>query len=75
MKCRICDQEMTEGGTDHHLERSPVERSLCLGCWIGWIEVEKFLFRATGRMYWSLNVYEAMRKLIEFTALGPKAEG
>jgi hypothetical protein len=63
--CRVCEQalmEPTEEG--FHLERSPIDPDICLGCWVGWIEVEKFLLRATGRTFWSLNVQEAMKRFL-----------
>lgn len=67
MNCRICEQKLRKPTPkSHHLERSPIERDICLGCWIGWLEMEKFIFRATGRTYFTLCVQEAMKKLIEF---------
>lgn len=42
-----------------------MDSSLCLGCWIGWLEMEKFLIRATGGTFWSLGVYDAMKEFIK----------
>lgn len=33
---------------------------------MGWLELEKFLYRATGRMWWSLNVQETMKEYLNF---------
>lgn len=71
--CTICDQILRDPTSEsHHLERSPIEPKLCLGCWIGWMEMEKFLLRATGRTFWSLQVQDAMRQFLIFT-LGRQA--
>jgi len=63
--------ERTQGAeVSHHLERSPVEPDLCMGCWTGCIEVHKFLLRATGHSFWSLPVQEAMVSLVEMARAG-----
>lgn len=68
MKCRVCDQAFNESTApemrDHHLKRAPFDLELCAGCWMGWIELEKFLIRATGRTFWTLQVYEIMREVL-----------
>lgn len=66
MKCRVCEQEMRDTRESHHLEYSPIDRAICLGCWIGWLELEKFLIRATGATFWSLSVEDAMRAFLRF---------
>jgi len=65
-KCRICEQE-TRDRTDvfHHLERSPIDSTLCLGCWIATLEVEKFILRATGRTMLSLKVQDLMYSFLK----------
>jgi hypothetical protein len=69
MKCRVCEQEIRNPSPQsHHLERSPIDSNICLGCWIGWLEMEKFLLRATGRTFWILKVEEAMKKFLELSA-------
>jgi hypothetical protein len=49
-RCRLCNQKIApeaESTLDtHHLERSPVDRGLCSGCWVATIELEKFLYRS-----------------------------
>ena len=65
MKCRICGQKMRNSQEAHHLEHCPIDRSICLGCWIGWLELEKFAFRATGRTFFSLTVQEGMRLFLD----------
>ena len=65
MTCRICDQKLRPPTkAAHHLERSPIEADVCLGCWIGWLEMEKFILRATGRVFWSLQVQETMKAFL-----------
>lgn len=65
-KCRVCGQKLRQRTHEgHHLEYSPVDHGLCVGCWIGWIDMEKFLIRATGGTYWSLQVEDAMKLFIE----------
>jgi hypothetical protein len=65
MTCRVCSQELRERTkATHHLERSPVEPDICLGCWIGCIEIEKFLLRATGRTFWTLKVEAVMVQIL-----------
>ena len=78
MKCAVCEQVMLTGeqalaeGLDHHLQRSPIYQDLCLGCWMAFIEVEKFLIRAgVDRTLWTLQVYSVMRKLIQFVKDAP----
>jgi hypothetical protein len=73
MTCAVCEREMltpeqaVAEGLDHHLQRSPVDPALCLGCWIGFVEVEKFLFRANlQRVLWGQQVYSIMRQLLQF---------
>src|ERR1700736_3625659 len=64
--CNVCDQELREPTPEaHHLERSPIDPELCLGCWIGFLEIEKFLMRATDRMMWGLHIQTVMRKILE----------
>lgn len=66
MTCRVCEQELREPTpAGHHLERSPIESDLCLGCWFGWLDMEKFLIRATGGIWWDLTVEEAMKKFLQ----------
>ena len=73
MTCRVCDQKIRKPTPkSHHLERSPIDPDLCLGCWIGCLEVEKFLLRATGRTFWTLKVEDAMRNLLQ-SLNGPPA--
>lgn len=63
--CRICGQERREPSElSHHLERAPVNPDLCLGCWIGWLEFEKFMMRATGRTIFSLQVENSMLEFL-----------
>lgn len=73
MKCEVCEQELltpeqaVAEGLDHHLQRSPIDPALCLGCWIGFVEVEKFLFRANlHRTLWSQQIHAIMRQLLHF---------
>lgn len=71
-KCRICDQETVLFSEEEnaHLQRCPVDPDICTGCWIGWIEIEKFLIRATGRVFWALSVQEAMKTFLEIMKKG-----
>jgi hypothetical protein len=51
MKCRICNQKMHERegeDSDHHLHVGFVDRSVCIGCWVGSVQLELFLTRAQG---------------------------
>lgn len=49
MTCRICNQQSRQPTeATHHLERSPIEVDVCLGCWIGWLEMQKFIQRTPG---------------------------
>ncbi len=69
MTCRVCRQELRERTTAmHHLEHSPIDPDVCLGCWIGCLEIEKFLLRATGRTFWTLKVEDAMKQILLFLA-------
>ena len=66
MNCRVCDQTIRKPTPkSHHLERSPVDPDICLGCWIGWLEMEKFILRATGRTFWTLQIEAAMKQFLE----------
>lgn len=52
MKCRVCSQEIHHRGgndADHHLHVWPVDPTLCSGCGIAGLELDKFLIRASGR--------------------------
>lgn len=63
--CRVCEQTITTPTRKSHCrERSPVDGGLCLGCWMGAVEMEKWLLRATGRSFWTLKVQKAMAALL-----------
>lgn len=65
MKCRVCEQRLRKPTPKcHHLERSPIDHRICLGCWLGWLDLEKFVFRATGRTIWTLQVEDAMKTFL-----------
>jgi hypothetical protein len=73
MKCAVCDQEILTPeaaiaeGLDHHLQRSPVDPDLCLGCWIAFVDLELFFIRANlHRTFWSAQTVEIMRKVLCF---------
>src|SRR6266851_9175846 len=37
--CRICTQEMREpDGSGYHLQTSPLDGTLCLGCWLAMVQ-------------------------------------
>lgn len=64
--CNVCKQELRDPTPEsHHLERSPLDGDLCLGCWIGWIEFEKFLLRAGRPARLSIFARTVMRKLLQ----------
>lgn len=49
-KCRICGQELRDPSPDaHHLERAPIDKELCVGCWAFSVEMQTFLIRARDR--------------------------
>lgn len=73
MKCAVCEQEMltpeqaVAEGLDHHLQRSPVDPDLCLGCWMAFVALELFFFRAgLHRTLWSQQVHGIMRQVLQF---------
>ena len=66
VECAICGNPITIPTADHHTrERSPMDPQLCLGCWLGSVELELWYVRATERNVWSLKVQEWMRQFIE----------
>lgn len=71
-KCIICEQETVLFSEEEnaHTMRSPIDPEICVGCWVGWIEMEKFLIRATGRVFWTLSVQEAMKTFLEIMKKG-----
>ena len=71
MKCFICAQRLRpQTPNSHHLEYSPIDRSLCLGCWYGTVEMKLFLLRATGRDYWDLSLRAALKDLVNRARAG-----
>lgn len=73
MNCAVCEQAMltpdqaVAEGLDHHLQRSPVDPELCLGCFMAWVEVEKFIIRSgVHRTLFSQQVNSVMRQLLQF---------
>lgn len=68
-KCRVCEQALlydeSEEMRDHHLRPSPIDSALCLGCWVGWLEVENFIIRSTGRTFWTRQTYDIMRQFLK----------
>jgi len=67
MKCRICEEEMRPPSPEsHRLEYSPVDNKICLGCWIGVLDFEKFLVRSTpDRVFWTLQCEAALKDAME----------
>jgi len=68
MTCRLCLQEMVETKVQDglHLERAPIDASICLGCFIATVEVETWLLRSgIQRICWTLKVQDAMKELLE----------
>jgi hypothetical protein len=72
-QCAVCEQtiltpeQAVAEGLDHHLQRSPVDLELCLGCWIAFVEVELFVIRAgVHRTLFGRQTYAVMRQLLQF---------
>jgi hypothetical protein len=65
MKCRVCEQELREPTEDgHHQEKSPIERDVCLGCWVFRLEFEKYILRKKDRSMWTLKADEILKSLL-----------
>src|SRR3954468_11916510 len=46
-KCRLCRDDFTEPdpGQIHHQDRCPIEGSICMGCFVLGLAVERFLIQ------------------------------
>lgn len=66
MICRICGQKMRDQRTrvGHHLEPSPIESDLCVGCWKGGVDFELWILRATGHSFFSLKLQQIMKGVL-----------
>ncbi len=64
-RCVVCDQQtVMPNGSTHHLECSPIQRNLCLGCWMFQIQFEVWLLRARGRSIWTGQAHDILRILL-----------
>ncbi len=65
MICAICEREiLSDFGEEDWRGANPVDPTICFGCWVSWVEVEKFIIRSGRRQPFTLRVYELMRELL-----------
>lgn len=65
MICAICDREiLSECGEEDWRGVAPIDQTICMGCWVSFIQVEKFIIRSGRKQPWALKVYELMRELL-----------
>lgn len=64
-ECSVCGQKLREPTADgHHQEKSPIDRTVCLGCWIFALEIEKFLIRKTDHGMWTLQIHDLIKGML-----------
>lgn len=71
-RCNICAQQIHSYADrspeqDHHLDRSPVDPELCLGCWMASVKITVWLiqaFKCEGRTPWDLEIQDLMKELL-----------
>lgn len=65
-----CDDDCRD--LPHHLDRCPYDRSICLGCSQGALDLEQWLLRSqAGRgIFWSHEVQDLMREVLARIAAG-----
>lgn len=64
-KCRVCGNVLRAPKNTHCHERSPVWPDWCLGCWMGFVQIELWYFRATGRTEMGLTAETVMRDFLK----------
>ncbi len=65
MICAICEREILKDfGEEDWRGPSVSHPDLCMGCWLAWIEVSRFIIRSGRHQPWSLETYELMRNLL-----------
>lgn len=64
-KCVVCEQQtLMPNGSTNHLECSPVDRKLCLGCFMFLQEVKLFALRGADCSMWDAEAAEAGRLIL-----------
>lgn len=65
-RCNVCKQQtIGPSAAAHHLEKSPVDYGLCLGCWMASVDFELWYLRATGESLFSLTMQDVMRGMLD----------
>lgn len=65
MICLVCEREILDDpGEEEWRGKGPVDPLVCAGCWVSWIEIERFLIRSGRRPPFTLKVFELMKEFL-----------